>query len=261
MLLKVETMNILERVVKQLQLISGERGGHNVGHVRTAADQVGPGGPGDQLGLLLRPDRVRAHFDDGVLPAGQEPRGALRLLVQRAQFRLEPGALAVQVEAVVPQRRGQCRFRSGRRRRGRTDAGQQHPRPGDLPVAGLNRNAFTSQSLGSRTSDNAQCIKTNLELNMDDSSPLEASFQHAAARVRQLDHGLDSAVMLRLYALYKQSTLGPCTGSRPGLFQFTARTKWDAWNSLGSMTSRQAMADYVQLVNSDQARLGLVRFG
>lgn len=85
---------------------------------------------------------------------------------------------------------------------------------------------------------------------MDDSSPLEASFQQAAARVRQLDHGLDSAVMLRLYALYKQSTLGPCTGSRPGLFQFTARTKWDAWNSLGSMTSRQAMADYVQLVTT-----------
>ncbi|XP_074518600.1 acyl-CoA-binding domain-containing protein 4 [Halichoeres trimaculatus] len=52
-------------------------------------------------------------------------------------------------------------------------------------------------------------------------------------------------VMLRFYSLYKQAVCGPCTVSRPGFWDPVGRYKWDAWSSLGEMSSESAMAAYV----------------
>ncbi|XP_040885374.1 acyl-CoA-binding domain-containing protein 4 isoform X2 [Toxotes jaculatrix] len=51
--------------------------------------------------------------------------------------------------------------------------------------------------------------------------------------------------MLRFYSLYKQAVCGPCTLSRPGFWDPVGRYKWDAWSSLGEMSSESAMAAYV----------------
>lgn len=45
-----------------------------------------------------------------------------------------------------------------------------------------------------------------------------------------------NAEKLKLYALFKQSTAGVVTTKRPGMMDFVGRAKWDAWNSLGSMS-------------------------
>uniref|UniRef100_A0A1A7YAC5 Acyl-CoA binding domain containing 4 n=1 Tax=Iconisemion striatum TaxID=60296 RepID=A0A1A7YAC5_9TELE len=52
-------------------------------------------------------------------------------------------------------------------------------------------------------------------------------------------------VMLRFYSLYKQAICGPCTVPRPGFWDPVGRYKWDAWNSLGELSSESAMGTYV----------------
>jgi acyl-CoA-binding protein len=53
---------------------------------------------------------------------------------------------------------------------------------------------------------------------------------------------------LRFYALYKQSTVGPCNTPKPGFWDVVARAKWDAWNDLGDMSSEEAMEEYIDEV-------------
>merc|ERR1712071_459984 len=65
--------------------------------------------------------------------------------------------------------------------------------------------------------------------------------------------------MLRLYGLYKQANNGPCNIPKPGIFSFTAREKWQAWNCLGTMNQSDAMSNYIDIVRSlDIPTKGLV---
>lgn len=72
--------------------------------------------------------------------------------------------------------------------------------------------------------------------------------------------------LLKLYALYKQSTLGPCTGPRPSFFDVQGRYKYDAWRELGEMSRTQAMQNYIETaveyaMNLQAALLDLQRSG
>lgn len=50
---------------------------------------------------------------------------------------------------------------------------------------------------------------------------------------------------LKLYAFFKQAEKGPCTGSRPGMFDMVNRAKYDAWKALGDMSKEKAMEGYI----------------
>ncbi|XP_067929624.1 acyl-CoA-binding domain-containing protein 4-like isoform X1 [Watersipora subatra] len=52
-------------------------------------------------------------------------------------------------------------------------------------------------------------------------------------------------MMLKFYAFYKQATKGACTAPRPGFWDVVGKAKWDAWSSLGTMSSEDAMRGYV----------------
>jgi acyl-CoA-binding protein len=54
--------------------------------------------------------------------------------------------------------------------------------------------------------------------------------------------------MLKLYALYKQATVGDAAGERPGAFDFVRRAKFDAWSEMNGLSSEQAMQQYIDLV-------------
>lgn len=60
---------------------------------------------------------------------------------------------------------------------------------------------------------------------------------------------LGNAVKLQLYALFKQSTVGACTGKRPGMTDFVGRAKWDAWNALGQISKEEAEKKYIDCIN------------
>lgn len=51
---------------------------------------------------------------------------------------------------------------------------------------------------------------------------------------------------LKLYGLFKQIETGPCTGSRPGIFDPIGRAKHDAWAGLGDMSKEDAMQSYIK---------------
>lgn len=53
---------------------------------------------------------------------------------------------------------------------------------------------------------------------------------------------------LKLYAFYKQATVGKCSGTRPSFFDLHGRYKYDAWNELSDMNRTTAASLYVETV-------------
>jgi acyl-CoA-binding protein len=83
-----------------------------------------------------------------------------------------------------------------------------------------------------------------------DMSELKTRFEQAVADSKQLPERPDNMTMLKIYALYKQSTVGDVEGSRPGFTDMVGRAKWDAWNELKGKPSDEAMEAYIELIES-----------
>jgi diazepam-binding inhibitor (GABA receptor modulating acyl-CoA-binding protein) len=81
-------------------------------------------------------------------------------------------------------------------------------------------------------------------------SDLEQQFQQALTDSKQLSERPDNMTLLKLYALFKQASSGDADGERPGMTDFVARAKWDAWNELQGTAREEAMTSYVALVES-----------
>jgi acyl-CoA-binding protein len=82
---------------------------------------------------------------------------------------------------------------------------------------------------------------------------LATQFATAANDAQTLPERPDNATMLRLYALYKQGSGGDVTGKRPGMMDFVARAKYDAWAELEGTSQEEAMQGYIDLVESLKA--------
>ncbi len=79
---------------------------------------------------------------------------------------------------------------------------------------------------------------------------LQAAFDSAVANSKSLAERPDNATLLKLYALYKQSTVGDVTEKKPGFSDMIGRAKWDAWNGLKNTGKDDAMQQYVDLIES-----------
>ncbi len=82
---------------------------------------------------------------------------------------------------------------------------------------------------------------------------LQAEFDTAAQDVQKLAKRPGNDVLLKLYAYYKQATVGDVSGSRPGMTDFAGRAKYDAWSRLKGISRDQAMQAYIDLVNKLKA--------
>jgi diazepam-binding inhibitor (GABA receptor modulator, acyl-CoA-binding protein) len=81
-------------------------------------------------------------------------------------------------------------------------------------------------------------------------SDLHAQFEAAAQAAQNLPRRPDNETLLRIYALYKQATVGDAVGARPGFTDFVGRAKHDVWAKLKGTAKDQAMRDYIALVDS-----------
>jgi acyl-CoA-binding protein len=81
-------------------------------------------------------------------------------------------------------------------------------------------------------------------------SDLQHRFAQAQKDVNELPERPGNDTLLKLYALYKQATLGDAEGERPGAFDFVRRAKFDAWSEVRGTSRQDAMRQYVELVNS-----------
>ena len=78
---------------------------------------------------------------------------------------------------------------------------------------------------------------------------MEEQFKQAVLRSKELTVRPSNEDLLRLYALYKQSTEGDITGERPGGFDFKGAAKYDAWTNEQGKASDIAKQEYINLVN------------
>ncbi|NXM99909.1 ECI2 isomerase, partial [Sylvia borin] len=78
----------------------------------------------------------------------------------------------------------------------------------------------------------------------------QKDFQKAQEQLKLLKKDPGNETKLKLYALFKQATEGPCNAPKPGMLDFVKKAKWDAWNSLGNLSQDDARQKYADLVSS-----------
>ena len=77
---------------------------------------------------------------------------------------------------------------------------------------------------------------------------LKTKFEKAADDVQKLSKKPDNDTLLKLYSLYKQGSSGDVEGKRPGMLDIKGRAKYDAWAKQKGAPKKQAMEDYIRLV-------------
>ena len=73
-------------------------------------------------------------------------------------------------------------------------------------------------------------------------------FAAAVTAAKSLAKTPATADLLELYALFKQATSGDIGGARPGMLDLKGRAKYDAWAQKRGLSSAEAQAKYVALV-------------
>ena len=79
---------------------------------------------------------------------------------------------------------------------------------------------------------------------------LKEKFEEAVKQSETLSERPSNEDLLKLYALYKQATIGDNSMAPPGGFDFKAAAKYNAWAALKGKGQEDAMAGYVDLVHA-----------
>ena len=79
-------------------------------------------------------------------------------------------------------------------------------------------------------------------------SDLKAAFDQAMLDAKNLSERPDNATLLKLYAFYKQGSVGDNLEKKPGFADMVARAKWDAWSKLKGVPQDEAMQQYIDLI-------------
>ncbi len=75
-------------------------------------------------------------------------------------------------------------------------------------------------------------------------------FEKAQEESKNLKERPDNQTLLRLYALFKQGSVGDAPESGPANpFDIVGKAKYDAWSSLRGTPKEKAQEDYIALVN------------
>ncbi|MHB8208374.1 acyl-CoA-binding protein [Mucilaginibacter sp.] len=77
---------------------------------------------------------------------------------------------------------------------------------------------------------------------------LKENFDKAVIESKQIVSRPDNETLLQLYSLYKQATEGDINSDPPGMFDFVAKAKYDAWTKLKGTSGDDAMQQYIAVV-------------
>lgn len=78
---------------------------------------------------------------------------------------------------------------------------------------------------------------------------LEEKFESAKERILTLKEKPSNDTMLKVYSLYKQGSLGDINMEAPGVFDFVAKAKYNAWEQLKGLSQDDAKMQYIDLVD------------
>lgn len=79
---------------------------------------------------------------------------------------------------------------------------------------------------------------------------LQEKFESAKTRVMALTEKPANEVLLELYALNKQATIGDINAEKPAMFDFVAAAKYNAWEAKRGMSTEEAQQKYIDYVDS-----------
>ncbi len=75
-------------------------------------------------------------------------------------------------------------------------------------------------------------------------------FEHALANSKTITERPSNEILLKLYSLYKQATVGDVNVDPPSNpFDIVNKAKFNAWNELKGKTKEESMQEYINLVN------------
>ncbi|TFW23888.1 acyl-CoA-binding protein [Massilia arenosa] len=77
---------------------------------------------------------------------------------------------------------------------------------------------------------------------------LQDQFQQAQAESKNLPERPDNMTLLKIYALFKQGSVGDVQGERPGFTDMVGRAKYDAWAALQGTAQEDAQQQYIDLI-------------
>ncbi|GAA6118491.1 acyl-CoA-binding protein [Acidovorax sp. FG27] len=81
-------------------------------------------------------------------------------------------------------------------------------------------------------------------------SDLNAAFEASVAQSKNLSERPDNPTLLKIYALYKQATVGDNSEKKPSFSDVVGRAKWDAWEKLKGTDGDTARQQYIDLIAS-----------
>ncbi|KAG4067782.1 hypothetical protein HA402_010468 [Bradysia odoriphaga] len=86
---------------------------------------------------------------------------------------------------------------------------------------------------------------------------LQVQFDQAVEDVKNLKQTPANDILLEIYALYKQATVGDCNTPQPGMLDFKGKAKWESWKHKAGTSQDKAKQDYVNRVKSLVDSVGL----
>ena len=78
---------------------------------------------------------------------------------------------------------------------------------------------------------------------------MDKEFNTAAEKIKTLGQRPSDKILLKVYALYKQATVGPNKTSEPAFWDIKSKSKWEAWKAEGKLSQDDAKKKYIYLVN------------
>ena len=79
---------------------------------------------------------------------------------------------------------------------------------------------------------------------------IEDQFQEAVDATKKLSERPTNEILLKIYALFKQVTIGDVIGEKPVGFDFKASAKYQAWEALKGKSKEECMKAYIEIVSS-----------
>ena len=78
---------------------------------------------------------------------------------------------------------------------------------------------------------------------------IQTLFKNASQEVHNLKKKPNDIDLLRLYANYKQATVGDVNVDKPSFYMFKDVAKWNAWNELKGISRLQSQVNYIKIVD------------
>ena len=89
---------------------------------------------------------------------------------------------------------------------------------------------------------------------LENTDKLIQQFNNTVEFVQQWENGQQTSndQKLEAYKYYKQATIGDINIPQPSFINFTAKSKWNAWDSVKGTDKYDAMIKYIEIIETQK---------